>query len=69
MTAVTECACYYRMMNFTPAAKWLAKEEDQKQLAKPTIKEQTHTLQQEQILKHQCLSQKNKVSNTFDKFL
>ena len=58
MTAITECARYYRMMNFRPAAEWLAKEEDQKQLAKATIKGQTHTLQEEQILKHQCLSQK-----------
>ena len=52
--------CYYRMcmMNFRPTAKWLAEEEDQKQLVKATIKEQTRTLQQEQILKHQCLSRK-----------
>ena len=43
---------------FYTCCKMTGKEEDQKQLAKPTIKEQTHTLQQEQILKHQCLSQK-----------
>ena len=64
--------CYYRMcmMDFRPAAKWLAGEEDQKQLVKTTMKEPTRTLQQEQILKHQCLSRKkNKVSNTFDKSL
>ena len=49
--------CYYKMcmMNFRLAAKWLAEEEDQKQLVKASIKEQTRALQQEQILKHQCL--------------
>ena len=58
--------CHYRMcmMNFRPAAKLLAEEEDQKQLVKATIKEQTRTLQQEQILKHQCLS-RNKQSQIY----